>query len=108
MKTLTFIGSSLDVPRSFSPDTKQQAGYQLHRVQSGEMPTDFKAMPAIGSGVIEIRLKDQTGIYRIIYTAKLGNTVYVLHAFQKKTQKTAKPDIEMAKKRHAELLKGLK
>ncbi|MBP7810739.1 MAG: type II toxin-antitoxin system RelE/ParE family toxin [Neisseria sp.] len=108
MKKLAFIGDSLNGLRSFPADTKQQAGYQLHKVQSGEMPTDFKTMPTIGSGVIEIRLKDQIGIYRVIYTAKIADTVYVLHAFQKKTQKTAKSDIELAKKRHAELLKGLK
>lgn len=108
MREITFLGDSLNGLRDFPTPTKQQAGYELHKVQCGDMPTNFKAMPTIGSGVIEIRLKDQSGIYRIIYTAKIGNAVYVLHAFQKKTQKTAKQDIELAKKRHNELLKGIK
>lgn len=108
MKDITFLGSSLADLRDFSDAAKQQAGYELHKVQNGLMPSDFKTMPAIGSGVVEIRLKDPSGIYRVIYTAKIGNTVYVLHAFQKKTQKTAKPDIELAKKRYSELLKGFK
>ena len=49
-------------------------------------PSDFKPMPSIGRGVQEIRLWDETGTYRVIYTARLANVVYVLHAFQKKTE----------------------
>lgn len=63
------------------------------------MPDDFKYMPTIGQGVVEIRLKDSQGIYRVIYTAKFAKTVYVLHAFVKKTQKTSQADIELAKAR---------
>lgn len=60
-------------------------------------------MKTMGSGVIEIRLRDESGAYRIIYTAKIQNKIYVLHAFQKQTQKTTKQDIELAKKRLSEL-----
>lgn len=63
-------------------------------------------MPAIGKGVEEIRLRDDTGIFRVIYTARLADAVYVLHAFQKKTQATTKHDVELASKRYAELLRG--
>lgn len=108
MKPLTFIGTALDDLRAFPDAMKQRAGYELHRVQCGEMPTNFKTMPTIGSCVVEIRLKDTIGIYRVIYTAKIGDAIYVLHAFQKKTLKTAKPDIELAKKRYSELMKGEK
>ena len=97
MKNLLFLGTTLDVIREFNDDIKRETGYQLHLVQMGEMPTDFKTMPNIGSGVVEIRLKDKDGIYRVIYTAKFANTVYVLHAFTKKTQKTPKADINLAK-----------
>lgn len=82
------------------------AGYQLDKVQRNEQPDDFKPMPAIGKGVEEIRVWDDSGTYRVIYTAKLADAVYVLHAFQKKTQATAKRDIELAKSRYAELLRG--
>lgn len=106
MKLLDFLGTSLDDIRGFPEEVRHETGYQLHRVQCGEMPNDFKVMPSIGSGVVEIRIADRQGIFRVVYTAKIGDTVYVLHAFQKKTQKTAKSDIDLAKKRLNDLLKG--
>jgi phage-related protein len=63
-------------------------------------------MPSTGKGVEEIRMWDDTGTYRVVYTARLADAVYVLHAFQKKTQVTAKRDIELAKKRFTELMRG--
>lgn len=65
-------------------------------------------MPDIGKGVEELRIWDDTGTYRVVYTAKLADAVYVLHAFQKKTQATSKSDIELAKKRYNELKKDAK
>ncbi len=107
MKSISFLGNSLDCLREFPQAVKQQAGYELHRVQSGLMPTDFKTMPSVGSGVVEIRLREEAGIFRVIYTAKIADTVYVLHSFQKKTQKTGKPDLDLAKKRYQALMKEL-
>ena len=104
MKEIDFLGDSLTCLRAFPDDAKQQAGYQLHRVQLGEMPNNYKFIPAIGTGVIEIRIKDANGIYRIIYTTRINDTVYVLHAFQKKTQKIAKHDIDLAKQRLKQLI----
>ena len=69
-------------------------------------PDDFKPMPSIGKGVEEIRVWDESGTFRVIYTARLADAVYVLHAFQKKTQTTSKSDIELAKSRFAQLLRG--
>lgn len=60
-------------------------------------------MPSIGPGVREIRVKDVTGAFRIIYVTNIGSYVYVLHAFQKKTQATPKRDIELARSRLREL-----
>lgn len=62
-------------------------------------------MPSIGKGVEEIRVWDDSGTYRVIYTARLLGVVYVLHAFQKKTQATSKKDIDLAKTRYAELMR---
>lgn len=76
----------------------------MDSVQRGEQPSDFKPMPTIGKGVEEIRVWDESGTYRVIYTARLANAVYVLHLFQKKTQATAKRDLEIARVRFAELL----
>lgn len=71
-------------------------------------PDDFKPMPAIGKGVEEIRVWDDTGTFRVIYTARLADAIYVLHAFQKKTQATSQRGIDTAKARFAELIRGAK
>ena len=106
MKLLRFLGDSLMCLREFPEDARHDAGYQLDKVQRGEPPDDFKPIPSIGKGVEEIRMWDDTGTYRVVYTARLADAVYVLHAFQKKTQTTAKRDIELAKKRFTELIRG--
>lgn len=100
-KPIEFLGDSLRSLQEFPDDAKQDAGYQLDRVQHGLQPDDFKPMPSIGKGVEEIRVRDDTGAYRVIYTARLADAVYVLHAFQKKTQATSKRDIDLAKQRFA-------
>lgn len=101
VKPIEFLGDSLRSLREFPDDAKHDAGYQLDRVQHGLQPDDFKPMPTIGKGVEEIRVRDDSGAYRVIYTARLTDAVYVLHAFQKKTQATSKRDIELAKQRFA-------
>lgn len=78
----------------------------MEKVQNGGVPDDFKAMPSIGRGVEEIRLWDESGTYRVIYTARLEDAVYVLHAFQKKTQSTAKREIDTARARYLQLTGG--
>jgi phage-related protein len=108
VKFLKFRASSLQDLRDFPETARREAGYQLDRVQNGFEPDDFKPMPEVGSGVQEIRIKDESGIYRVLYVAKFLDAVYVLHCFQKKTQKTAKADIDLASKRYADLLKELR
>ena len=108
MKRLRFLGDSLNCLREFPADAKHDAGFQLDRVQRGEQPDDFKPMPTIGRGVEEIRIRDDAGNFRVIYTARLADAVYVLHAFQKKTQRTSQRDIETARKRFTELTKGVR
>lgn len=108
MKPLRFVGDSLKCLREFPADSRHDAGFQLDKVQRGEQPTDFKPMPTIGKGVEELRVRDESGAYRVIYTARLPDAIYVLHAFQKKAQATAKRDVELAKSRYAELTRGEK
>jgi phage-related protein len=103
MKPVRFLGHSLQCLRDFPEDARHDAGYQLAKVQRGEQPDDFKPIPAVGKGVEEIRLTDDTGAYRVIYFARRAEAVYVLHAFQKKTQATPKRDIDTARKRFAQL-----
>ena len=88
--------------REFPAAVKSEAGYQLERVQHGLEPVDFKPMNSIGKGVWEIRIKDESGQFRVIYIAKLKDTVYVLHCFQKKSPsgvRTAKPDADLIHER---------
>jgi phage-related protein len=108
MKPLTFLGNSLKCLREFPREAMHDAGFQLEKVQRGEMPDDFKPMPSIGRGVEEIRIRDESGTYRVIYTARLESAVFVLHAFQKKTQATAKGDIKLARARFEELIRESK
>lgn len=106
VRPICFLGNSLESLREFPEDARQDAGYQLDQVQRGKQPVDFKPMPSVGKGVEEIRVWDDSGTYRVIYLARLKDAVYVLHAFQKKTRATRKQDIDVAKSRFAELMRG--
>ena len=81
-------------------DVRHALGIELMTVQYGGEPSDFKPMKEVGAGVYEIRHRDSSGAFRVIYVTKLADAVYVLHAFQKKTQKTTRADIELAAKRY--------
>jgi phage-related protein len=105
MKPIEFLGDSLKRIRDFPEDAKQDCGYQLERVQRGEKPSDYRPMPSIGSGVEEIRVWEESGTFRVIYTAHMEEAIYVLHAFQKKTEATPKKDIDLARRRYVELRK---
>lgn len=106
-KPAAFRGSSLDDLRGFPEQARQEAGYQIDKVQHGEQPTDWKPMNTIGQGVQEIRIRDDAGAFRVIYLAKFPAAVYVLHCFQKKTQATSRRDLIVAMKRYQDLVKDL-
>ena len=106
MKEVEFLGDSLKAISDFPRNARQAAGRQLAKVQKGNLPDNFKPMPEIGKGVEEIRVREESGIYRVIYTARLADAIYVLHAFQKKTMQTSKQDIEIARKRFKKLMRG--
>jgi phage-related protein len=91
--------------RAFPRAARREAGYQLDQIQHGRDPDDWKSMNAIGRGVREIRIRDAAGAFRVLYVAKFEDAVYVLHCFQKKTQKTSKADLNLAAQRYRGLLK---
>jgi phage-related protein len=93
--------------RAFPEAVRHEAGYQLDQVQHGREPDDWKPMNAVGRGVREIRIRDAAGAFRVMYVAKFDDTVYVLHCFQKKTQKTSKADLNLAAQRYRDLSKEL-
>jgi phage-related protein len=103
MKDAVFLGDSRAVLRSFPYEVRREAGFQIDLVQNGKDPKDWKPLKTVGPGVREIRIRDETGAYRILYIARMADAVYVLHAFQKKTETTARRDLELATKRLAML-----
>lgn len=106
MKPIRFLGDSLKRLRDFPASVRQDAGYQLDRVQRGLRPFDTKPMQSVGKDVEELRIWDESGTYRIFFIARLCDAVYVLHSFSKKTQETPKRDIDLAKNRFSELMRG--
>jgi phage-related protein len=97
-KPLIWVGSAREDLRAFPEEVRRRAGFELFLVQSGLMPSDWKAMPKVGPGVVEIRIRTDEE-HRVFYVAKYEEAVYVLHAFQKKTQKTSTRDLELGKNR---------
>lgn len=103
MKPIGWIDDSLERLRGFPPEARNDAGYQLERVQRGDEPVSWKPMPSIGLGVSEIRVR-AGGIFRVLYVAKFAEAIYVLHAFPKKSRKTERADIDLARRRYRALL----
>jgi len=106
MKRVSFLGSSRSDVRGFPEDARREVGIQLDRLQRGIDPDDWKPMKTVGPGVREIRVREASGAYRVIYIATFENAVYVLHAFQKKTQATSKRDLDLATTRFKELIRS--
>jgi phage-related protein len=102
MKSLRFVGSVLDDLRNFPAEARRHTGFQPDAVQRGLMPDDFKPMSSVGAGAYEIRVHVE-GEWRVIYVAKFADAIYILHAFQKKTQKTRREDIEIAARRYRQI-----
>jgi phage-related protein len=103
-KPIHWLGDSLEVLRACPPEARARAGQELRRVQTGADPLDSKPMATVGLGVSEIRIHAK-GEYRVFYVAKFAEAVYVLHAFVKKTRRSARADIELGKARYREMLK---
>jgi phage-related protein len=106
-KPVEFRGSALDDLRAFPEAARREAGYQVDQVQHGREPDDWKPINTVGQGVREIRIRDVAGVFRVLYVAKFADAIYVLHCFQKKTQKTSQADISLAAQRYRDLLKEL-
>ena len=98
MKVVVFTGCALADLRAFPVPARREAGYQIHRVQLGLDPSDWKFVKTVGDGVREIRIHE-AGEHRVLYVARFEDAVYILHAFQKKSQQTARRDIELARRR---------
>jgi phage-related protein len=107
VKAVVFLGDSLVCLRAFPERARRSAGFQLELVQRGLEPDDWKPMSSIGSGVREIRVREPSGAFRVIYVASFAEAIFVLHAFQKKAQRTSQRDIALAQMRFKQLKRGV-
>ncbi len=105
-KELRWVASSYKDMLDFPEEARRTAGHELGRVQNGQEPTDWKPMQAVGRGVREIRISEEGRAHRVIYVATFEEAVYVLHAFEKKSRKTARQDIELARTRYGHIARG--
>lgn len=103
MKPIVWLGSSRDDVRAFSGEARKEAGFELYQVQRGLDPSDWRPMPSVGAGVVEIRVRAETE-YRVLYVAKFAEAIYVLHAFAKKTRQTPREAVQLARARLKQLI----
>ena len=103
LRPIVFLGDALDRLRAFPEAARKEAGVQLHKVQLGLDPADWKPMAGVGPGVREVRVREEGGAFRVLYVTRIEEAVYVLHAFQKKTRATAKSDLDLAATRLRQL-----
>ena len=108
VKDVVFVGGSGDDLRSFPAVARQRAGYQVYLVQTGGDPKDWKPMPSVGPGCREIRVRASGDAYRVIYVTSIGDAVYVLHCFEKKTRQTPKADIDLARQRYRQAIESIR
>lgn len=99
-KEIRWVGSTLEDLLAFPDKSRRHAGFQLSKVQAGLDPDDWKPFDDVGAGVREIRIRESSGIYRVMYVAKFEEAVYVLHCFQKKTEATTRQDKAVAETRY--------
>jgi len=102
MKPVRFIGTARETLARFPKAARLRAGHELFMVQAGRDPTNWRPMPDIGPGAGEIRVRLATGAFRVFFVASLGDAVYVLHACQKKTMRTGRRDLDVARQRYRE------
>lgn len=103
-KEINWVGSAYDDLRDFPTGPRRDAGFQLSKVQAGQEPDDWKPFDDVGAGTREIRVRDASGAFRVMYVAKFEEAVYVLHCFQKKTQATSRHDKDIASARYRAVL----
>jgi phage-related protein len=104
---IEFLGASLSALRNFPSDARRVAGFQLDRVQRGLDPLDWKPLPSVGPGVREIRVRERSGSFRVMYAAGISTSraVIVLHCFRKTTRKTSRLDLDIARSRYRALMR---
>jgi phage-related protein len=107
-KQILWIGSAYEDLLAFPRDARKEAGFQLAKVQAGLEPSDSKPFEEVGAGTKEIRIREASGVYRVMYVAKFVEGIYVLHCFQKKTRATSRRDKTIAIRRYRAVIAARK
>ena len=110
-KSVVWIGDSLKQVKSFPEEVRRSIGSSLYDVQLGNKPFDAKPLKGLGKGVFEIVTRFDSNTYRTVYAVQIKDSIYVLHAFQKKSPKgieTAQKDIELIKQRYKQAVEQSK
>ena len=103
LRDVEFCGDSLSALKRFPESAQREVGHQLDFIQRGKEPDDWKPMNSVGPGARKVRVRDEQGTFRVLFVAKFDSVIYVSHCFQKKTEKTSTPDIELAIRRYREI-----
>jgi len=103
-KPAVFLGSSRGDLAAFPRLVRRALGKQIQTLQSGGLPVSWKPMTTVGSGVAEIRVS-MAGQHRVFFVTRFHEAIYILHAFEKKSQATAKHDIDLGRARYQALLR---
>jgi phage-related protein len=104
-KEAEFVGRALDELKAFPDAARRECGHGIDTVQAGDTPYGSKPMPRVGKGAREICVSSDDGWFRVFYVAEIEGRVWVLHAFQKKTNQTPLSAIKIGAKRYAEAVR---
>jgi len=108
IRPVTWLGDSRKEVRGFPPEVRKSIGAALYDARKGDKAPTAKPLKGIGSGVFEIAVRFEKGAYRAVYAVRIGQRVYVLHAFQKKSKHgiaTPRQDVELIEQRYRQALK---
>ena len=111
MKKLTWLADSRSRVKSYPAGVQDDIGYALYAAQLGEMSTKAKPLHGLGGGVMEIAANGESGTCRAVYTVSIGDAIYVIHAFQKKSKAgiaTPKSEMELIRQRLKQLRSEVK
>ncbi len=102
LKPVVFLGRSKRTIKKFPEEARKNAGAEIKLLQLGQLPTDWKSMKGIGLGAREIRIHHPHE-HRVIFVASYPEAIYILHAFEKKSEKTNPLHIQVARQNYAKI-----
>jgi phage-related protein len=103
MTEIVWPGNSLEIVRGYRVAIRRAIGSELRLLQTEDKPVHARPLKTVGRDVWELKISEQTGQFRVIYVIRRRDRIYVLHAFQKKTQRTPQKDIDLARARFKEI-----